>query len=175
MTTEKGGISKIEEVYLYIIKNSLMNVNFGHTLFNKILYFSDFDMYERKGKSITQDYYIRSAHGPTAASFVNVISGLKEKKLVRELRAERSKGHIQIRYVLMCDFEPNQLNKDEIKELDRNMARLGGMTAMQVSEYSHQDMPYKATKDGEKIDYGLVHYRNPVYSALEKNEMPDQL
>jgi len=28
-------------------------------------------------------------------------------------------------------------------------------------------MPYKATKDGEIIDYGLVFYRNPVFSAKD--------
>ena len=120
MIAEKGGISKIEEVYLYIIKNSQTNVNFGHTLFNKILYFSDFDMYERYGKSITQDSYVRSEHGPTAVGFRKVIGELKEKKLIKEIRYERYKGHVQIRYIPMCDFEPNQLNKDEIKELDRN-------------------------------------------------------
>ena len=48
--------------------------------------------------------------------------------------------------------------------------RLGGMTARQVSEYSHQDMPYKATKDGEVIDYELVFYRNPIYSVNEHNK-----
>jgi hypothetical protein len=46
-------ITKEESVYLYIIRKSSENVNFGKVLFNKILYFSDFDFYERYERSIT--------------------------------------------------------------------------------------------------------------------------
>lgn len=167
MTIEiKDELSKKEEVYLYVIKNSRENVNFGTTLFNKILYFSDFDSYERSGQSITGDTYIRKEHGPTAQSFTEMIKDLKSKRLIKDFRVERSKGHIQTRYLLLNDIAFSQLNKEETNELDRNINRLGGMKAAQVSEYSHQDMPYKATKEGEPIDYDLVHYRNPVYSVL---------
>lgn len=165
----KNQMSKMEEVYLYIIKNSQSNVNFGATLFNKILYFSDFDFYEQYRTSITGDSYVRSSHGPTANSFRNVIGTLKQKKLVKELRIYRSKDHIQTRFILTEEFEPIRLSKEELSELDRNMARLGGMTAQQVSEYSHQDMPYKATKDNEEIDYDLVFYRNPVYAVTSQD------
>lgn len=37
------------------------------------------------------------------------------------------------------------------------------MTASQISEYSHGDMPWKATEDGKIIDYGFVFYRDPQY------------
>jgi hypothetical protein len=158
-------LSKIEEIYLYVIKNSQSNVNFGSTLFNKILYFSDFDFYERHEKSITGDHYIHSEHGPTAKRFPEIIKELKEKKLIKEVRLERSKDHIQRRYILLEDFEPSQLAEGEILELDRNIGRLGGMTASQVSAYSHQDMPYKATEENEIIDYELVFYRDPVFSV----------
>lgn len=158
-------LSKIEETYLYIIKSSQSNVNFGHTLFNKILYFSDFDFYERNERSITGDNYIHSDHGPTAKRFSEIIKELKGKKLINEVRVERSKDHVQKRYILSEDFEPTKLTKDEILELDRNISRLGGMTASQVSAYSHQDMPYKASSKNQIINYELVFYRDPVFSA----------
>ena len=60
--------------------------------------------------------------------------------------------------------ETSKLTKKELEELDRNIHRLLGMTASQVSAYSHEDMPVKSTKKGEIIDYDLVHYRNPVFS-----------
>ncbi|MHB8359993.1 MAG: Panacea domain-containing protein [Thermoplasmataceae archaeon] len=165
----KNQMSKTEEVYLYIIRKSQSNTNFGATLFNKILYFSDFDFYEQYRTSITGDTYIRSPHGPTAKNFRNVIDSLKEKKLMKEFRIVKPNGHTQIRYILTDEFEPVQLGNEELNELERNMARLGGMTAQQVSEYSHQDMPYKATKDNEEIDYDLVFYRNPVYAATNED------
>lgn len=170
MSVKDGSINKIEEIYLYVIKNSQSNVNFGSTLFNKILYFSDFDFYERNGRSISGDLYVRREHGPTAKSFVKVINRLKRLGLIDEYKRERSRDHQQTRYILLEGFEPGLLGPEEIKELDRNISRLGGMTARQVSEYSHYDMPYKATKDGDIISYGLVHYRNPIYSALDSIE-----
>ncbi|MEM0134690.1 MAG: Panacea domain-containing protein [Thermoplasmatales archaeon] len=169
------GLSKIEEVYLYIIKCSQSNINFGHTLFNKILYFTDFDYYEQHETSITGDMYMRSPHGPTAKRFRDVINALKEKKLVKGFKMERSKDRVQTRYILVGEFEPVHLNQEELSEIDRNISRLEGMTAQQVSEYSHQDMPYKATKDSEIIDYDLVFYRNPIYSAVESKELEESL
>lgn len=151
-------------MYLYIIKKSQENVNFGKTLFWKILYFSDFDFYERFDSSITGDDYFRLPHGPAPSSFDQVISKLRQKKLVKEFKVDRA-GNKQIRYFLTEDFEPASLSPEEKKEIERNVERLRGMTARQVSEYSHQDMPYKATSDGEQIDYELVFYRNPIFSV----------
>ena len=170
MATEKGGISKIEEVYLYVIKNSLENVNFGKVLFNKILYFSDFDSYERNEHSITGDTYLKVAHGPMAKSFEETIESLKRKEYIEEIHINLKNGHTQKRYVLLKDFNPEKLSHKEMLELDRNTKRLWGMTASQVSAYSHQDMPYRATKENDVIDYELVFYRDPVFSVKSEEQ-----
>ncbi len=163
-------LTKEEETYLYIIEQCQKNSHFGKVLFNKILYFSDFDFYEGHEKSITSGSYKRDTHGPVAIGFEDVINKLKDKGYVGEKPIEATKGHVQIRYFIKKQFNRHLLSGAEIKELERNIMRLGGMTARQVSEYSHQDMPYKATKDGEAIDYELVFYRNPIYSVNEHNK-----
>lgn len=157
-------LSKTEEAYLYIIKNSEDNVNFGKTLFWKMLYFSDFDFYERHERPITDNTYCKAPKGPAPLNFDKTITKLIEKGYVKEVPVNH-KGMKQIRYLLLVHFEPHNLEPDEITELNRNIKRLEGMTATQVSEYSHQDMPYKATKERKEIDYELVFYRNPVYSV----------
>lgn len=43
------------------------------------------------------------------------------------------------------------------------------MNASQISEYSHGDMPWRATKDYEDINYELVFYRDPKYSVRKYN------
>lgn len=164
--------SKIEQAYLYVIKNSQSNVNFGRTLFYKILYFSDFDSYERSEISITNDAYIKLPYGPAPSSFKVVISRLKEKGLIREFHVEKN-GHDQVRYITLKDPTTDKLTSVEKSEIDQVMSRLSGMSATQVSAYSHEDMPYKVTKEGEPIDYELVFYRNPVFSV--RQEDPDEL
>jgi hypothetical protein len=162
-----GNLTKAEETYLYIIKNLCDNLNFGKTLFWKILYFSDFDFYECSQKSITESKYRKLEMGPAPYIFDGVISSLKEKGYIKELSVSRN-GGIQKRYVLLKDFISKKLNPDEIKTLNRNINRLKGMTATQVSAFSHEDMPYKATKKGQEINYRLVFYRNPVYSITSQ-------
>ena len=159
-------LSKAEQAYLYIIEKLQGSPNFGKTLFYKTLYFSDFDNYELREQSITGGEYRKIENGPAPCSFDKTISSLKCKEFVAEKRISRN-GMMQIRYVLCSEASFDKLSEEEKKVLDRNIRRLSGMTATQVSEYSHQDMPYKATKDGEIIDYGLVFYRNPVFSAKD--------
>ena len=165
-------VSKIEEVYLYIIKKSQENINFGKTLFYKILYFSDFDFYEQNEMLITDDTYYKLSHGPAPSSFEKVISDLKAKNLILDFTINR-KGYIQIRYILVDEFEPSQISPRELSTLDQEIERLSGMTASQVSAYSHSDMPYRATKDNEEIDPELVFYRDPVFSTI--SEIQDEI
>ena len=46
----------------------------------------------------------------------------------------------------------------------------GESTASCISEYSHKDMPYLTTNDGEEILYNLVFYREYPYSVRIYNE-----
>ena len=39
------------------------------------------------------------------------------------------------------------------------------MNASQISAYSHNDVPWMTTKDGEAIEYESVFYRTPPYSV----------
>ena len=44
------------------------------------------------------------------------------------------------------------------------------MNAAQISEYSHNDVPWLTTEDGETIEYEAVFYRTPPYSVKEYGE-----
>ena len=39
------------------------------------------------------------------------------------------------------------------------------MNAAQISDYSHNDIPWATTEDGKKIEYESVFYRTPPYSV----------
>jgi hypothetical protein len=44
------------------------------------------------------------------------------------------------------------------------------MNASQISEYSHNDVPWMTTEEGDVIDYESVFYRTTPYSVREYNE-----
>jgi len=167
----KTDFNKAEQVYLYIIKRLQDKPNFGKTLFYKILYFSDFDFYERNGRSITGDEYKHIPLGPAPCAFDRIITDLKRRKAIEEHRVQLGNKE-QIRFHFTPEFIEQdislEISSDEKAEIDRNIQRMSGMTASQASEYSHEDMPVKATKKGETIKYPLVHYRNPMFSVTSK-------
>lgn len=44
------------------------------------------------------------------------------------------------------------------------------MSASQISEYSHRDVPWLTTDEMEPIDYETVFYRTTPYSVREYSE-----
>ncbi len=163
----KNDLTKAEAAYLYIVKHEQQNPNFGKTLFYKMLYFSDFDHYERFEKSITGSDYRKIENGPAPCIFDKIVASLKEKGYVKQF-SNNVGGMRQIRYMLLKEPEFSGLASDEFNQLKMSMKKLEGMTAKQVSSYSHEDMPYKSTKMKDLIDYELVFYRNPQYSVSSR-------
>ncbi len=44
------------------------------------------------------------------------------------------------------------------------------MNASEISEYSHNDVPWQTTEDGEIIEYEAVFYRTLPYSVRNYSE-----
>ena len=62
------------------------------------------------------------------------------------------------------------LSAREKETIDDVLNRLADMNAAQISDYSHGDVPWESTEDGEIIDYESVFYRNAPYSVREYAE-----
>ena len=65
---------------------------------------------------------------------------------------------------------PCQNKSHRIALIDDVLNRLSDMTAAQISEYSHNDVPWLTTEKGKAIEYESVFYRNPPYSLREYHE-----
>jgi hypothetical protein len=50
------------------------------------------------------------------------------------------------------------------------IARLGHMKAIEISAYSHGDIPWISTPDGKPIDYEAVFYRQTPYTVRSYSE-----
>ena len=49
--------------------------------------------------------------------------------------------------------------------IDKVIAQYSDWSASAISNYSHKDMPWLASKDGEDIDYELAFYREAPFSV----------
>ncbi len=160
---------KFKEVLHYILHQCGTLDNVGKTVIWKILYFADFDHYEMYETSLTGEDYYKLTQGPGPSHFKEIITELKDEKLIREVRTEFH-GHLQNKYVSFKKPELTTLNSKEKDFLDRTVLKLCNMNATQISEYSHLDMPWKSAALNEKLDYEMVFYRNALMSVRETED-----
>jgi len=69
----------------------------------------------------------------------------------------------------------NKLKANEIKVIDEVLEKLSDMNAKEISEYSHNDVPWLVCEDGEIIDYESVFYRTPPYSVRHYSEKEEDI
>lgn len=156
---------KFKQILHHLISRVGTLDNVGKTVLFKMLYFSDFDYYELYNESITGERYFKLPHGPAPFHFNIGIKELKKERKIKEIKS--TYGYPQIKFISLCTPETKLLNGKEIQIIEKIINRLSGMYANQVSSYSHDDMPWKATEKGKEIDYELVFYRDSIFSVTE--------
>ena len=78
-------IDKFKQVLLYILQEVGSRSNVGMTVIYKLLYFIDFDYYEKYEKQLMGLTYIKNTYGPTPREFVSVIEKMKQKHELKEI------------------------------------------------------------------------------------------
>jgi hypothetical protein len=144
--------------------------NVGKVVLYKIMYFSDFDFYELCDKSISGESYFKLKLGPAPSHFDDCVKELENKNKVKTLNTNYG-GFSQIKTVSVSEPSLNLLNGDELKIIDKAIQKLSSMSGSGASAYSHEDIPWKATGEGEKINYELVFYRDDKFSVRNGQEI----
>lgn len=161
---------KLREVLLYVLEKVGAKPNVGETVLYKLLYFIDFDFYEKTGQSITGLTYVRNHFGPTPTiDFVNVVEGMKEKNELEVIETKYFKNN-QRKYLPHANAELTELSAAELKHINRTLNRLSDMSAAELSELSHYDTPWLSAEDGKPIDYRGVFYRTSRTAVTEPSD-----
>ena len=144
----------------------------GKTVLYKLCYFSDFDFYELNERSITGMRYCRLPHGPAPSDFDTAMRSLEVQGLAREERVDSDDGaYPRYKYHLLKEADPKRtFSQEEIDMMDWVFDRYGKMTAVALSDLSHQDIPWRITEDLEEIPYEAVFFRNKVTSVRDDGE-----
>lgn len=162
--------SKFKEVLLYLLEQAAGRPNIGETVLYKLLYFSDFNYYEKFEEQLTGAKYIKNHFGPSPVSFKSIIDEMTRDG---DLALDKNKyhGYDQTRYVALRKPDLRLINGAEKEVIDDVLQKLSHMSATQISEYSHEDTPWKVADDGKAIDYEAVFYRSPAFSVREYDEI----
>lgn len=162
----QGHVKKFKEVLLYVLEKVGSKPNVGMTVLYKLLYFIDFDFYEKFEEQLIGATYIRNHFGPTPVEFTKIVQAMEKKG---ELETVKSKyfQHDQTKYLPRREPDLSVLNAREIKHIDEVLARLCNKNAKELSDYSHEDIPWLITKENRPIQYEAVFYRTKETSVRE--------
>ncbi len=157
---------KFKEVLLYVLEKVGAKPNIGETALFKLIYFIDFDFYEKHGRSLTGATYMKNHHGPTPKQFKPVAD---EMIVAGELERVRSKyfQYDQKKYLPRRKADLNAFTAIETEQIDDVLARLSDKNGSELRAYSHDDVPWLATENQNDIDYNLVFQRTQPYSQRD--------
>lgn len=162
-------LSKFKEVLLYILNKVGSKPNVGETVLYKLLYFIDFNYYEKYEEQLIGATYIKNNYGPTPKEFVKIVEEMEGKKELSKVESQYFQ-YPQTKYLPLREPDLSVLNARELQMIDRVLESLSDKKATYISRYSHNDVPWLTTEDGKTIEYESVFYRTPAYSVRSYDE-----
>lgn len=170
LSKEKDQLYKFKQVFLYILNKCAQKPNVWKTVLNKLLYFSDFNYFEKYMESITWVEYAKLPKWPAPKIMDTILPIMEQEQIIRQIEVPYF-HYTQQKIIPLVTPDMNVLSAIEIAEIDAVINNYSDKSADRLSERSHNDMPYKATKNiWDTISYGLVTYRDSLYSVSERKD-----
>lgn len=156
---------KYESAILYLAQKLGGEIH-GKKKLAKLLYFVDFDFFEKNSEPLTGDSYKALPMGPFPEHMPDIIQQLsKENKIKVESIKERPGYNATEIYKLVIDNLKFDFNSEETKILDRVIRKYGHLNGKELETLTHAEAPYVGTKSGEIIAYELAYYRGTDFSG----------
>jgi transcriptional regulator with XRE-family HTH domain len=162
----RKNMEKFKEVLLYILNKVGSKPNIGETVVYKLLYFIDFDYYEKYEEQLIGATYMKNNYGPTPIEFKKIVDKMIEEKEIERVES----GYFsfpQRKYLPLRAPDLSKLKANELEVVHDVLNKLSDMNATQISEYSHNDVPWLTTERGKTIEYESVFYRTAPYSVRQ--------
>lgn len=160
----KKNLNKFKQVLLYVLNKVGGKPNVGETVLHKLLYFIDFDYYEKFEENLMGATYIKNHHGPTSVELGAIIKEMQEQGEIEAVKSQYFK-YLQRKYLPRKRPNLDILSAREVEHIDDVLARLSDKNATEIENYSHEDIPWKSAQDGKPLSYESVFYRDERYSV----------
>jgi len=170
ISVPQNKVEKFKEVLLYILEEIGARPNVGKAVLCKLLYFIDFDYYEKYEDQLMGAAYIKNHFGPTPPAFPEIVKEMEEQGELMSVKAKRYK-YEQQKFLPLRKAELKDLSAREKDLIDKNIERFKDFNAKQMEEYSHKDVPWITAEEGHVIDYESVFYRTPEFSQRHYDEV----
>jgi transcriptional regulator with XRE-family HTH domain len=173
ISVPKLNVNKFKNVLLYILEKCAGKPNVGETVLYKLLYFADFDYYELYEEHLTGARYRKLPYGPVPQKLDLIINQMIKAGQLQRVKTEYY-GLQQTRYLPLIKANLTELKASEKVVIDRVIEQMSDWSASAISNYSHKDMPWLATKEGNEINYELSFYRDAPFSVRNYEEETEE-
>ena len=157
-------VEKFKNALLYITQKIGALPNVGQTVLYKILYFCDFDYYEKYEEQLIGATYIKNHFGPTPREFSAIVKEMIQEGKIEEITTKFFDKD-QKKYIPVISPDLSVFSGRELQHIDEEISRLGHKTAKELSDFSHKDVPWISTVIGNEIPYEAVFYRTKETSV----------
>jgi len=166
ISVPQENIVKLKETLLYILEKIGALPNIGEAVICKILYFIDFDYYEKYEEQLLGATYIKNHHGPTPAAFTEIIKQMeRDNDLIRVVK--KYFQYDQKKYLPRRKADLSVFSAREKELIDEEIERFKDFNASRIKEYSHKDVPWIGAEDLQPISYEAVFCRTPEFSVRQ--------
>ena len=121
----------------------------------KLLNYSDMIFYKENGLSISGLKYAHLPYGPVPDNF-DMILGKMAADHIAHIEVSYDGAYEKHRVVPECDVPEGVLSDEEIEVLTRIYEKFKNFGSAEISNYSHKETGYKATKTGQIISYAYA-------------------
>ena len=164
-------VEKFKQVLLYVLAKIGARPNIGQTVLYKVLYFIDFDYYEKYEEQLIGAKYIKNTYGPSPVIFAKIVEELEKEDKIERVKT-KFHNYDQMKYLVNSkDPDISSLSSRELEHINWEIRRLGDMRAAQIRELSHLDTPWVVAEDREELKYEHVFYRSQLTSVREYEEL----
>lgn len=158
---------KYKNIVLFFA-NKIKNGTLGKLKLMKLLYFLDFDFFEKYGQSVSKDEYLRFENGPVPRMAEKILKQMDGKEIkISKIKigfGYNDKQHIEP----LKDFDINLFSKEELMMLEEIADKWERFSGSEMKTASHGEAPWIATEPNKVIDYNLAYYRNK-YGEMDKD------
>ncbi len=164
-------MSKIDEKKykntVLFFANKIRNGTLGKLKLMKLLYYLDFDFFEKYGRSLTGDEYLRFENGPVPRMGEKTLKHMRGKE-IKIVNRKMQNGYSDQQHIEpLIEFNPKFFSKEEILMMEEIANKWERFTGTEMKNASHGEAPWIATKPNDVIDYNLSYYRNK-YAEMER-------
>lgn len=131
----------------------------------KLLYYLDFDYYEKSQKYFTGEVYKKLPMGPYPVSLEDMTDALTKKKQIKVDKVYEWDGYNPTEVYKVLEKPDVSLFSDEEKKmLDRVIRKYGHLNGKELENLTHSEAPYIGAEDKKEIPYELSFYRGTDFS-----------